>query len=392
MASIRKREWTSPKGEFKTAWVVDYRDQSGARRNKQFARKKDAEAFVTKASWEVSQGTHTADSQSITVEEAGDNWIKRAYREDLEQTTIDSYDQHVRLHVLPFIGGLRLNQLTKPIVEKFRDDLLDTGRSRSMVGRVLGSLTSLIGEAERLGHVAKNVAQGVRLRRSKREKPKAVIPTKAELRLLIETAGEARPGDKAMMMVFIFAGLRASELRGLPWRCVDLEAATITIEQRADRSNVIGPPKSAAGWRTIPIPPLLVNELRRWRLQCPPSSLDLVFPSKAKTPQFHPNLVLRFQEPIQIAAGMVEPRMKDGVPVLDDDGELILEGRYTLHSLRHAAASIWIEQRVQPKKVQTWMGHHSIQVTFDTYGHLFAALEDDSAVVATAASELMMAV
>ena len=54
----------------------------------------------------------------------------------------------------------------------------------------------------------------------------------------------------------------------------------------------------------------------------------------------------------------------------------------TLHDLRHAAASLWIEQRVEPKRVQTWLGHHSIQVTFDTYGHLFEATERESSVAA----------
>jgi len=65
---------------------------------------------------------------------------------------------------------------------------------------------------------------------------------------------------------------------------------------------------------------------------------------------------------------------------LDAEGQPIFEGKYSLHELRHAAISLWIEQRVDPKRVQTWAGHHSIQVTYDTYGHLFAELESDAAV------------
>jgi putative DNA primase/helicase len=56
-------------------------------------------------------------------------------------------------------------------------------------------------------------------------------------------------------------------------------------------------------------------------------------------------------------------------------------GLYSLHDFRHAAVSLWIEQRIAPKRVQTWMGHSSIAVTYDVYGHLFAALEDDAAVI-----------
>ena len=56
MAAIRKRVWTTSKGETKTAWLVDYRDQAGKRRAKQFDRKRDAEAWNVNGSWEVSKG------------------------------------------------------------------------------------------------------------------------------------------------------------------------------------------------------------------------------------------------------------------------------------------------------------------------------------------------
>ncbi len=54
-----------------------------------------------------------------------------------------------------------------------------------------------------------------------------------------------------------------------------------------------------------------------------------------------------------------------------------MQPKYGLHSLRHAAASLFIEQGFSPKRVQTLMGHSSIQMTFDTYGHLFPAADDD---------------
>lgn len=62
---------------------------------------------------------------------------------------------------------------------------------------------------------------------------------------------------------------------------------------------------------------------------------------------------------------------------------------YASHAFRHCAASLWIEQRVSPKRIQTWMGHSSIQVTFDTYGHLFEQAEADSAVMEAVQRELM---
>lgn len=387
--SVRKREWTTDAGEVRTAWLVDYRDPSGKRRAKQFARKKDADAWSVKTGHEVSQGTHTADSQSITVATAAQNWLARGEREGLEHSTLKAYGEHVSLHIKPFVGAKKLNQLTKPMVEEFRDDLLDSGRSRSMARRVLGSLSSIVHEAERRGYVARNVCKGVTVKRSGREKSKIVPPSKAQMRALIEAARAGRPMDLPMLLIFLFAGLRASELRALPWANINLQSGTITVDRRADFKNLIGPPKSQSGFRTIPIPPMVVKALREWKLRCAPSANDLVFPSLKGSPIFHPNIVLGFQEPIQIAAGTSRPKMVAGKAVTGKDGQPVMEGVFGLHDFRHAAASLWIEQRVDPKRVQTWMGHHSIQVTFDTYGHLFAALENDNAVMAALEAGVM---
>ncbi len=91
MSSIRKRSWTNGKGEQRQAWLVDYRDAAGVRRATQFARKKDAEAWSTRAAWQVSQGVHTADSQSVSVKEAGDIWIARVEADDRERATVANF-------------------------------------------------------------------------------------------------------------------------------------------------------------------------------------------------------------------------------------------------------------------------------------------------------------
>ena len=75
MSSIRKRHWIAPDGARKQAWQADYRDQAGTRRCRQFAKKRDAEAFLVQAASEVSQGTHTPLSQSVTVEKAAQLWL-----------------------------------------------------------------------------------------------------------------------------------------------------------------------------------------------------------------------------------------------------------------------------------------------------------------------------
>ena len=389
MAKVTKRAWTGSNGEERTAWLVRYDDVQGKRRYKQFSHKKRADAYLLKVQGEVQSGVHIADADSISVAEAAENWLKWARFEELEPTTIDSYDQHARLHIVPFLGDRKLGSLTKPDVETFRDTLMESGRSRDMAKRVVRSLFAIIKEAERLGHANRNVAQGVRVRQSRRSQRRPIIPTKAELARLVSATDNTRPGDKAMLMVLIFAGLRASELRALQWRHVDLKAKTITIDQRADRKNIVGPPKSASGYREIDIPDQLVAELRRWHIQCRPSKQNYIFPSEAGTPQFHANIVTRFLHPIQIAAGTTRHKVVKGKPVFDENGEPAIEGIYTLHCFRHAAASLWIDQRTEAKQIQEWMGHHSIVVTFDTYGHLFPGDDDRNQKLTQAAGRLL---
>jgi integrase len=98
--------------------------------------------------------------------------------------------------------------------------------------------------------------------------------------------------------------------------------------------------------------------------------LGLVFPNGTGGLESHGDLLSRVFWPIQIAACVVV--MKDG---LDDEGRplKVPDAKYSLHALRHAAASLWIEQGLGPKRIQMLMGHASIQQTFDQYGYLFEA-------------------
>jgi hypothetical protein len=105
MATIRKREWMTKRGQTKVAWQVNYVDQQGTRRRQMFALKKAADAFVVRAQIEVREGTHVADAASLTVAQAGEQWLATARAVDdppLERTTIEQYVQHLRLHIVPF--------------------------------------------------------------------------------------------------------------------------------------------------------------------------------------------------------------------------------------------------------------------------------------------------
>ena len=389
MTSVRKRSWAAPDGTEKTSWQVDYVDGSGKRRRKQFARKKEADAWLTTVAYQVTQGTHTPDSQTITIAKAADLWIKRGQREKLETSTLAAYGQHVRLHIVPLCGDRKLSQITRAMAEAWRDQLVEK-LSRPMAMRVLRSLAAIVNEAQRRGYVAQNVIAAVKVRRAKRDKPKVVIPTKGELKAILEAAkASSEPMAHPLALIVIFAGLRASELRGLTWRAVDLKAGTVTVDQRADLKNIIGPPKSEAGYRTIPLPASAITALKKWKLACPTTDDGLVFPSIAKRVMSHQYMNGKIMAAIQIAAGVATTAMnQNGQTVLDKRGQPVMEPRYSLHDFRHAAASLWIEQRVNPKRIQKWMGHSSIQVTFDTYGHLFDQADQDGAVAAAIEREL----
>jgi integrase len=376
MATVRKRSWKAASGELKTAWIADYSDQGGTRRLKTFQTKKAADAWLVTARGEIARGVHTAESTSITVAEAADLWIRRGETERLERSTLDKYRAHVRMHINPHIGGVKLAQLSAPMIGRFRDELLDR-LSRPMARKVLGSLKMLLSDAQRRGLAAMNAAQAVKIDARKRDKGKLAVgvdvPTKAEVKSILAAAtGRWRP----LLVAAAFTGLRSSELRGLRWEDMDFEQRVIRVAQRIDQWNRVGPPKSEAGHRTIPMAPQVHNVLREWKLACPrvkessddPGRLWLVFPNGHGKPESHANIINRGFNPIQAEAGVTRP--------------------YGLHALRHFFASIAIEQGFLPKRLQTLMGHSSIQMTFDTYGHLFPSLEDDHAKFA--AAELAM--
>src|SRR5262245_15867453 len=118
--SVRKRSWVTRLGEAREAWIVDYTDQQGGRHIHTFARKKDADEYHDKVRVNVRAGVHT--SSKATVAEAGQKWLKDAEHR-LEAATIESYRQHLEDHIVPFIGTVKLSQLTVPLVRDFMDRL-----------------------------------------------------------------------------------------------------------------------------------------------------------------------------------------------------------------------------------------------------------------------------
>ena len=369
MASIRKRSWIGADGEERTRWQADYLDQDGKRRHKQFATKKAADQFLVGARYEVTIGTHTAPSARTTVADAVALWLEHSEAEGIERQTSRTNHSVAATHILPFLGRERLAKLTRPAIEKFRDDLLSgkvpdgRKRSRVMARKALGALRAAIGEAQRVGLVAQNAAAGIRISSNRSEaKPRKQagidIPSPAEINTMISAAP---PRWRPLIVTAALTGLRASELRALRWEDVDLKARQIKIRQRADRWGAIGKPKSSAGERDVPMAPMVINTLREWKLACPPSEGDLVFPSPSAKVLDH-STVLRALFALQLKCGIIDGA---GRP------------KYSPHDLRHFCATWLIREGFGPKWIMTTMGHASITMTYDVYGHLFAPDQSD---------------
>jgi integrase len=397
--SVRKRTWKTAAGEERHAWIVDYADQAGKRRMKTFRLKKAADAFETRSRFEITQGTHTPDSASITIAEAADLWIETCAGRRLERSTIDSYRQHIRFHIRPFIGKIKLSQITAPLVREFEDrlrrgdpapgEVVGAARSPPMVRKITGSLGALMADAQERGLVARNVVRELRSRRQKGADSRADrrqkghlkvgmdIPTRQEIKAIVDRLqGRWRP----IILTAIFTGLRSSELRGLRWADIDFKSNELHVRQRVDQYRKFGAPKSESGERTIPLPPIVANMLKEWKLACPKGEPGLVFPTGKGSPENHANLITRGLIPACIAAGVTKA-----------DGKAKYSG---VHALRHFYASWCINSKddgglgLSAKVAQARLGHSTIAMTLDTYGHLFPRGDDGSELAAAEKSLL----
>jgi integrase len=297
------------------------------------------------------------------------------------------------LHIKPFLGNLKLSALTRATVKKFRNDLIASGRSRVMAKKVVSSLGAILQDAQSANRVSQNVVHAeaqqnksaARRRRMVEKRQERKIeegvdyPTKDELyRMLAVSSVSDRRGRRsavdpvtlpqrpipqwhALVVTAVFSGLRASELRALPWPNVEFvgdDKIIIKVRQRADRWNDIEEvTKSKSSKRDVEIVvPYAVNTLRAWRDMCPQGPRNLVFPNTKGNVETLPTIHNRGLAPLQRAAGIVSTTKGP---------------KYGMHSLRHVAASLWIDLGYNPKRVQELMGHATIAMTLDTYTHLW---------------------
>lgn len=375
MATITKRHWTTGSGEAREAWVLAFTDANGKRHKHQHSTKRAADAHRVEVEGQVTKGTFRPDAKVKTVAAAVESYLDALQdSRDLEQVT-EHYLRTTRAQLLNYvapeqgravefekgIGSIRLAALTPPRVLQFRDDLRAAGVSVVTTRRILGSLSRALGHAIGKGWLAVNPAARIVVKGRRDEgSEKVTPPTKKALAAVWDEAGI----DFADCIRFAAAtGLRASELHALPWRNVDLEGKSVTVDRRIDAYGNLDVTKSKAGIRTVPMGAATVRRLKAWRARTKFSGADdLVFPAAGGGHVDHRNLSSRQWRPLLARAAKKAGRGFQP---------------FGWHALRHFAISTWIEAGYPPKKVQTWAGHSALAVTMDRYGHLFPDAHDD---------------
>jgi integrase len=367
--AIRKRIWTTRRGEQREAWIFDY-SHHGTRHQETFATKREALEARDQVGVDRRSGSHTPRGLSPTVKAAGEAWIESARAAELQRATIQDYDGHLRNHILPdIISGKKLTDISVDDVKAFQGRLQQREVSRAMRKKILTSLGALIAESGATRNAVREMRRGRKGKRTaKVEQRKKLevgvdIPLPGEITAII---AHAKRNWRPLLLVAAFTGLRAGELRGLVWKNVDLNKREIHVRQRADKFKAIDAPKSTAGERVVPFGATVANTLKT--IKGRHGGNALVFGNGQGNVEENSNIRSRGLIPAVIAAGL-----------FDEKGE----PKYTgLHSLRHFYAS-WCANSVASgglglsmKEVQERMGHSSITITMDRYSHLFPRHDD----------------
>lgn len=368
--------WITIRGDRKKKYRVGWRDAAGKIQTQSFALRRDAAAF--KAKIESAQGAGTCTDITLSVSDLVDDWLYAAEvtgrlgNEPVEPSTLRKYKEHGEI-IKSQLGALGALEVDEARAMGFRDWLLET-YSREYAKKIFTSFKSVFYQAHKK-HKLAFVMGDLHIKTSRRTRAdeKVVIPSIQEIGQILEAIsalmgdenlGRARAWRRfgPLFTLALYSGMRPSEIRALAWRNVDFERCGVDLDQGADEFGKIGKLKSAAGYRFIALPDRALERLAGWRGHCPAGDLDLVFPNGQGKVESHSNITNRGWKVLCARAGLM------------DSGR----ARYPWYCLRHTKASLEIGLGANPKEIQKTMGHENINITLDTYGHLFKDLGRDN--------------
>jgi integrase len=286
-------------------------------------------------------------------------------------SAVRSYDEALRLRILPALGDRRLSDVTRADVQDIADRLTGEGLAASTVSNQLDPLRVIYRRAIRRDLVSVDPTKGLELRKPDGRRDRIASPEEA--RELLDALHES---DRAIWATALYAGLRLGELRALRWTDVDLEARVIRVERGWDAKEGEQAGKSAAARRTVPLIARLAPYVAAHKLATGRDGDALVFGATAELP-FEPSTVNRRA---LAAWGYRSGRNPDP----DGPRTIALKAREDalerigLHECRHTFASLLIASGANVKAISTIMGHATIAITFDTYGHLLPGGEAEA--------------
>lgn len=340
---------------------------------------KEARAFVE--SGKAQKHGAVVRSDIRTVPQAIDKWLDicekegRSAREPVSPGTLEHYRWRARA-MKSYGWGAPLQDLRETDVIEFRSWLKRSFTS-DKAQRVLSSFHSVLLEMQKRGIIADDPAADVTISTDSRYKEPVEIPTVRELQLILRTADKlanssnnelAAAWERYRPMIYLAAdsGMRPQEYLALPPGA--LLDRGINVTQALDTSNRIGPPKTRAGRRYIPVGAESLAMVRHYAERH--GTEAFVFPTRRGGGyQRYNNYLRRGWHTLMEEAGLVEET--------EQDGQTRQKKKYTPYALRHFFASMLIEQNKSAKYIQNVMGHEDIKMTFDVYGHLIRRKETD---------------
>jgi integrase len=337
--------------------VIDFYDQHGKRRLKTLKEgttRKEAKKILREIEHQIERGAYLPREGIPTFEQVAGDWLKYK-KPNIRHSTYEQYHGHVENHLKPYFGATKITRINFDSVERFMFHATD---EKKIIPPTLRKLLVTLGSIFKYA-VKKRLCEYNPVREI--EKPK-VAKTKQvdflkpkEIRALIDKARDQK--HITLFTLDVMSGMREGELLGLKWTDIDWINCQVHVRRTFNHGQFYEP-KTEASRRAIDLGPTVISELKKWKMACPPTELDLVFPNEVGKPIDAPNMIHREFEPALTRAGIRKIRF---------------------HDLRHTYATLLIDRGEHPKYIQVQMGHSSINVTMDIYGHLMRAVNQDAA-------------
>jgi integrase len=339
-------------------YVIDYYDNQGKRRRKTLKKgttKTRAKDILRNIEDRLSRGTYIPDKKIPTFAEVAKDWLEYK-KPNLRASTWSNYDGYTRNHFHD-LDCIKIDRITTANIEKFVTDRQNQRMHIKTLRRILMTVGQIMAYAVRHKYINYNPVRDIERPKSQGNEKKQIIRIlpPGEIKALLEA--EQNLKYKTLFMLAIFSGARQGELLGLKWPDVDWKNNQIHI-QRTYNNKAWYDTKTETSNRKIDLGPVMMTALKKWKLPCPISELNLIFPNEAGNPINHDNMCRRFFKPALKKAGL---------------------GKIRFHDLRHTYASLLIEQGENIKYIQTQLGHSKPTTTLNVYAHLMRPYNQESA-------------